>query len=91
MEIAEFIYRDHWHFFSSRHSMKQVSEIEEKPFTSSSNICPEVCWIKSSRGVRASDSQSQSRNSPGFDPSVFRHIVESERREDVAVLKKYMK
>ncbi len=40
MEIAEFIHRDLWHYFSSRHSMKQVSEIEEKPFTSSSNICP---------------------------------------------------
>jgi hypothetical protein len=86
MEIAKFIHRDHWHYFSSRQSMKQVSEVEEKPFTSSSIICPEVCWIRSSRGVRASDCQCQSRNSLGFDPSVFRHIVESEA--DEAVLKK---
>jgi hypothetical protein len=37
MEIAEFIHRDHWHNFSSPQSMKQVSDVEDKPFMSSSN------------------------------------------------------
>ncbi len=30
-------------------------------------------WMRSSRVVRASDCQCQSRNNPGFDPSIFRH------------------
>ncbi len=30
-------------------------------------------WMKSSRVVRASDSQCRSRNCPGFDPSILRH------------------
>ena len=30
-------------------------------------------WMRSSREVRASDSQCQSRNCPGFDPSILRH------------------
>ncbi len=31
--------------------MKQISEVEEKPFTSSLSICPEACVLK--RRVRA--------------------------------------
>ncbi len=30
-------------------------------------------WMRSSQVVRASDCQCQSRNSPGFDPSILRH------------------
>jgi hypothetical protein len=30
-------------------------------------------WMRSSREIRASDCQCQSRNSPGFDPSIPRH------------------
>ncbi len=39
-------------------------------------------WMRSTRSlvVRASDCQCQSRNSPGFDPSFFRHS-ESEGRQ----------
>jgi hypothetical protein len=32
-------------------------------------------WMRSSRVVRASDSQCRSRNCTGFDPSILRHIV----------------
>jgi hypothetical protein len=40
----------------------------------------QLCWwMRSSRVVRASDSQCRSRNCPGFDPSILRHS-ESEGR-----------
>jgi hypothetical protein len=32
--------------------MKQISEVEEKPFTSSSSICPEACFRKRWGGQR---------------------------------------
>jgi hypothetical protein len=32
-----------------------------------------LLWMRSSRVVRAPDCQCQSRNSPGFDPSILRH------------------
>jgi hypothetical protein len=32
-----------------------------------------ISWMRSSRVVRASGYQCQSRNSPGFDPSILRH------------------
>ncbi len=47
--------------------------------------CSEQCWVadlwmRSSRVVRASDSQCRSRNCPWFDPSILRHS-ESEGRQ----------
>ncbi len=35
--------------------------------------CSVTVWMRSSRVVRASDSQCRSRNCPGFDPSILRH------------------
>ncbi len=44
-----------------------------------------ISWTRSSRVVRASGCQCQSRNSPGFDPSILRHSWIWET-EDKAVL-----
>ncbi len=51
--------------------MKQISEVEEKPFTSSVNFCPEACCI--GKGVRGGRSITSSSSLPYFpaDPWIF--------------------
>jgi hypothetical protein len=51
--------------------MKQLSDAEEKPFTSSLNICPEVCWKRRGCGRRIA-SPSPAHYFP-TDPWIFRY------------------
>ncbi len=56
------------------HNSGGVLQEDDRTYTRHSNL-------RSSRVDRAFDCQCRSRNSPGFDPSILRHRVESEGRQ----------
>ncbi len=82
MEIAEFIHRDHWHYFSSRQSMKQVSDVEEKPFMSSSNSVQNSAGYDLAEGLeRLTDNVKVATVLDSISVLPIHTVVESEGRQ----------
>jgi hypothetical protein len=75
-------------------SLFQVAK--QRMFSNTTGQCKKLCLkialcMRSSRVARASDSQCQSRNSPGFDPSILRHGGISGAADETVLKKVHIK